>query len=279
MTVGPEETGQDTGTGTEVPVAAVDNQQQGGDSLNPAWNELLEVVPSQLHSMVTPHLTKWDQNFQSKVNEVHSQYEPYKTYLDNQIEPESINSALQLMDAIEQRPMEVINALQAYAKDRGLIQDEPVKPTIDQQGQVDTSEIPAELFQHPEFVKLQQTVQAMAQLFVQQNQVKQETEESQALETELKQLHDTHGEFDEDWVLTKAFQALQAGQDIPLDKIVKQYKEFETGIATKLRTPGPKVIGAGGIAPDNQVDMKNLDEKGRRAIVMQMLEGAHQNNQ
>src|SRR6266496_4647872 len=109
----PEETGQDTGT--EEVEGTVAPETGGSDSINPAWNDLLEVVPSQLHSLVTPYLQKWDKNYQEGINKVHSQYEPYKSYIDNEIQPGQIDYALQLMQAIESRPAEVIKALQEWS--------------------------------------------------------------------------------------------------------------------------------------------------------------------
>lgn len=272
----PEETGQGLETGTEeIPVAEAQEESTGGDSLNPAWNELLEVVPSQLHSLVTPHLQKWDQNFQSKINEVHSKYDPYKDFLEQNVEPDQINYALQLQQAIDQRPLEVIKALNEYAKSQGLLTDEP-----EQQGQVDESEIPNEILQHPEIVKMQQMVNTMAQAMLEQNQAKAQAEEDQKLQAEIKTLKETHGEFDVDWVVTKALQDANAGKSVKnLEPYVKQYQDFEQSILAKSRQPAPKVLAPGGIAPNNQVDVKALDEKGRRDFVTQMLQAAAQQGQ
>lgn len=268
-----ENTGQDTGQGTEgTPVAQPDASQQGGGSnLNPAWNDLLGIVPEMLHSQVTPHLEKWDKNYQEGINKVHSQYEPYKPYLDNNIPPEQINYALQLVNAIDQNPADVIAALQEYA---GIEAQQQQEGEPGQQGQVGDSEVP-EWLNHPEFKGMKQMVETMAQLMVQQNYSQQEAAEDQALNEELDSLHEQYGDYDEEWVLTRAAN----NPAVPLEDHVKAYQEFVSQIRTESRRPpGPKVMGAGGLAPDNQVDMKSLDDKGRRAMVAQILAGAAQNN-
>lgn len=258
----------------ETPVAESTEDQGGG--LNPAWNDLLAVVPSQLHSQVTPYLSKWDQNFQTKINEVHSKYAPYKDYVDNEVSADQINYALQMIQAIDQRPVDVIKALTDYAKNAGLWQEEKQE----QQGQVDETEIPNEFTQHPEFQKMQQMVQTMAQQLVQQTEMKQAQEEDQKLQTEIASLKTQYGEFDEDWVLTKAIQMANAGKPVnSLEPFVKQYQEFEKSILAKSRQPGPKVMSPAGMAPDSQIKVSELDDKGRRDLVGQMLQAAAQQSQ
>jgi hypothetical protein len=264
------------GQGTETPVAGSEQVEQSGTGINPAWNDLLSIVPSQLHSQVTPHLKKWDQNFQTKLNEVHSQYAGYKPYLENQVEPDRINYALQMLEAIDQRPMDVINALNQYVDQAGLRPEE-----VAEQGQVDENEEPSGDFtQHPEFQKMQQMVNTMVEFLVQQQQTQQDSQYDQELSSELEQLKETHGEFDEDWVLTKALQAANAGQEVgSLEPYVQQYRQFEQGLIANSRRPGPRILSPGGVAPDNQVDPKTLDDKGRRTLVAQMLESAARESQ
>jgi len=273
-----ESQGSETGVeGTAVAPPNNDGAGGGEPAINPAWNELLEVLPSQLHSLATPHLQKWDKNYQESLSKVHSQYEPYKPFIDNEIQPDQIEYALQLVQAIEARPAEVIKALQEWSG----IQEEPVAggaaPQVnpEQQGQLGDAEIPSELLNHPEIVKMKQMVDTMAQLLVQQNQTATQAQEDAALAKELTDLKAQHGEFDEEWVLTRAYN----NPNVAMEKHVEAYREFEKGILAKARQPGPKVLGAGGNAPDNQVDVKTLDDKGRRSLVAQMLAASAQQNQ
>lgn len=269
-------TGQDNGQGTDnAPVAGAEETQQGGGSnINPAWNDLLGVVPQMLHSQVTPHLEKWDRNYQESLNKVHSQYAPYKPFLEGGINPDQINYALQLVNAIDERPADVIQALQEYA---GLTEEQAQQVqqgASGQQGQVEETEVP-EWLNHPEFKGMKQMVETMARLMVQQNYSQQEQMEDQMLSDELDSLHEQFGDYDEEWVLTRAAN----NPNVPLEEHVKAYQEFVTQIRTESRRPpGPRVMGAGGVAPDNQVDMSKLDGKGRRAMISQMLQGAAQQN-
>lgn len=244
--------------------------QSSGTGINPAWNELLDVMPSSLHSQITPHLSKWDQNFQTKVNEVHSQYEPYKPFLENQVNPEQINYALGILQAIEERPEEVLKALQAYMGAEENTQQQGL-PTQDN----GPSELP-EWKQDPDWLKTQDMLNTVAQLMVQQRQTETQMQEDQQLEADLNAAKQKYGEYDEEWVLTKMYN----NPDWTLDKAVEAYKEFETSVATRSnRKPGPPVLGPGGSVPNQDYNPSNLDSKGRKSIVAQMLAQAAQQNQ
>ena len=264
--------GQGSETGQED-TSVADSQEQGGSGLNPAWNELMGVIPSQLHSQVTPHLSQWDKNYQEGINKVHSQYEPYKQYLDSEISPDSINYALQIAQALEEKPDEFFRAL-------GEHQGFDFTPYDEQQGQNDNQqqqqeELP-DFLQHPEFVRLKEMAELMAQTLVQQNEQSQDAEEDSALNADLDAAREEHGEFDEEWVLTKVFNALSNGKNMSIDEAVRAYGEFKNGILQEARKPGPRVLNGGGQAPNSQVDPKKLDAEGRRNLMVQMLEQSHQ---
>lgn len=261
--------GTETGEVTE-PVAqsevVEETESGGGNKINPAWNDLLGVVPSQLHSQVTPFLSQWDKNYQEGLQKVHSQYEPYKEYLD-QYKPEDIDYALKVIAAIENDPKAVAKALSEYAGEKS----EETPP--EQQGQVNENEDEDDpILNHPKFKEVSKMVETMAQLLVQQNQTQAEIEEDKALAKELEELKTSVGDFEEEWVLSRA----AANPEIPLKEHVEAYIAHEKKILEKARKPGPKVMNGGGSAPNNQLDIKSLPDKDRRALIVQQLQAAAQ---
>jgi hypothetical protein len=271
-----EEIGQGTETGEVTePVAQSEEETQsgGGTGINPAWQEMLDVLPSSLHSLVTPHLSKWDQNYQQSINKVHSQYEPYKPFIENKVEPDQIDYGLKLAQAMQERPVEVFNALQDYLKSNNLMPNE-APPQNEEQGQFD--DVPPEmleaLLQHPEIKKQKEMLDAIAQVMVQQKQAQEKEASDAELEKELTSLREKHGEFDEEWVLVKAL----SDPSKPLDHWVEAYHEHEKAILAKARQPGPTILPPGGVAPDNQMDLKGLDDKGRRELIVKTLQAAAQ---
>lgn len=256
-------------------VAPENSGQEQGTGNNPAWNDLLGVIPSQLHSQVTPHLSKWDQGVQQKIQQVHSQYEPYKYYLDNKIEPDNINYALNLVNAIEERPQEVMKALQDWIGNTEGNQGQG--NGAEQQGlnQPEGSEETPDWLNHPKFQEMQQMVEQMAQLLVQQQETSQQTEADTLLENELKSVRDELGDFDEEWVLTKMYN----NPNMEMKDAVQAYQNFEKGLLSKARQPGPQVLSPGGQIPSQELNPSGLDPKGRRNLVVQMLQNSAQQNQ
>ncbi len=275
------EGGQGLETGGNNPSVADSSggqeNQGGGSGLNPAWNDLMQVIPSQLHSQVTPHLSQWDRNYQDGINKVHSQYEGYKPFIENEIPPEQINYALQIAMALDQNPDQFFRALgEAQGVDLSFLDEQGQNDNQGEGGQGGEGEAP-DFVNHPEFQKIQQMVDLMAQTLVQQNQSAQDAQEDELLNADLDAAHEEFGDFDEEWVLTKVFNAINRGEDMTIQQAAQEYQNFTQGILQNARKPGPKVLGAGGQVPNQQFDPKNASDSDRRAMIANMLSAAHQN--
>lgn len=238
--------------------------QETGTSLNPAWNDLMSVIPSQLHSQVTPHLQQWDKNYQDGIGKVHSEYEPYKPFLDNQIEPQQLAYGLQLLDAIENRPQEIYEAL---AQHLGLNQEDLENGSELEQGQEPNS---VDIFGDPRMQQLQDMVTTMANHLVQQGQQTTEQQEDAALEQEFNDAKEKYGEFDEAWVMSH----MLSGNYDSIDEAVQAYHEFVKGILANANRPGPKVLSNGGQTANPPVASADMSGKDRRNLVVQMLQNA-----
>lgn len=263
-----EETGQVDQTGQEE---GIGSQETGGDSFNPAWSELMGLIPEELHPQVQPHLQKWDQNF----DKVQSQYAPYKQFADQKVPADQIAYALNVMQEIESDPVKILNALQDYVKENGLLPDEAAnaqgqEPNSDQ-GQVDDSGLP-DISNHPKFKELEQLVQTYGQAFVQQQQQQQEAQEDEALQEQIDTLQEELGEFDVKWVLHAALDAAESGNDVEdLRPYVEQYRQYEQSIIEKSRKPAPRLMPAGGQQPTSQVDFKQMSDAERRQFIVDRL--------
>jgi hypothetical protein len=248
--------------------------QSGGNENNPAWSELLGVVPPELHNQVTPHLQKWDQNF----DKVQSQYAPYKQFVENNVAPDNISYALNVMQEIESNPMGIIEALTNYAKENSLWKDPVAAPEEGEegQGQVD-SELP-DITQHPEFIKVKQLAETLGQQFLSQQQAQQQAQEDEELEGQISTLEEEFGEFDKDWVLQKAVAAVEAGQNVEdLRPFVEQYRQFEQSIIEKSKKPAPRILPSGGQAVSNNgVDPSKMTPNERRQYIVDTLKANSQ---
>ena len=275
MSVQPEENGQgseqvvDQGNqqATDSTVGPIVDQQ---GNINPAWNDLLGVVPSQLHSQVTPHLQKWDQNFQSKIQEVHSQYEPWKPFLDNGVTPEDVEYSLGLLNAVSENPGEVIKALQEMvgadegnAGQQGQNGSTPQAPEFDQNDPI---------LSHPKVQEMQQAMENMAQILLSQQEQEQQSAADSELEQDLSSLKEKYGDFDEELVLALAMK----NENFDFKALEGAVQSIQEKMKPPTSTP-PPVLGGGGAVPPGAPDTsKAMSESDRKQLVANILAQAQQ---
>lgn len=260
--IAPEGQGSVEGTQGNLEVAPPDST--GTPNINPAWEDLLGVVPSQLHSQVTPHLSKWDQNFQSKINEVHSQYEPWKKYQEGGVSPDDVDYALGLLNALSENPQEVIKALQEWVGAENPEQQGQLNQTPQNQNLEDDP-----ILSHPKVQEMQEALNTMAQIILSGREKEQQAAADAELESDLEALKEQYGEFDEELVLALATQGDEFDY-AALENAVKTVQE-----RTKVvRQPGPPVLGGGAAIPAEVPKPQNDAE--RRQLVANMLRQATQ---
>ena len=249
-------------TPTETPVVEE-------DALHPSWSELMGALPSSLHSTVTPYLKNRDKNYQDGINKVHSQYADYKPLIENKVPRERIDYALQVAQAIEERPADIIKALQEFT---GMSKAEATEVVNGEPGQVET-ELPDELLQHPKFQEMERMLQTVAQHLVTQKQTEEQAKQDEQLTKDLETLRESKGDFDEEVVLTYAYM----NPEKSLEEAVDWAKSKITAALETQRRPAPRVLGQGGGTVNSQItpdQMKNPQD--RKAVIAQMLAAGNQ---
>lgn len=252
------------------------SQESGGSSFNPAWSDLMGVIPEDLHEQVTPHLQKWDQNF----DKVQSQYAPYKQFVDAKVSADNIAYALNVMQEIENDPQKIYEALGKYMQENGLLpeaeQNAQGQEQNSDQGQVGEDGLP-DISNHPKFQELEKLVQTYGQAFIEQQQRAQEEAEDAELQDQIDTLTEELGEFDVKWVLHAALDAAESGEDVnDLRPFVDQYRQYEQGIIEKSRKPAPTMMPAGGQQPKSEIDFKSMSDGDRRKFIVDRLNLARQ---
>lgn len=240
-------------------------------SINPAWNPLLEKLPSSLHGIVTPTLKEWDSNYQQSLQKVHSEYEPWKPLIEQQLDPADLYQSYQISQALEQDPQRFIEAVMEHY---GI--------QLPQQGQQpeqldDGEEDPGiyDVSQDPEFQRTRAMTEQMAKLLIAQQQQQQEAEEDEALDADLQAAREKLGEFDEDYVLQRV---MYYEEDVPT--AVQAYQAHVNSILSQHRNPGasaPIIMGSGGGTPSQPTAVSNLSPQDRRALIAQTLANAAAN--
>lgn len=268
--------------GQNIPgVAPQQQQQQQPNQGNPAWKELLDIMPSNLHPQMRPVLDKWEQGvqqqFQKHADEM-GRYSPYQQLVDNNVPMDYIEQALSIAQLIDENPQGFMQQLQAIFGDQQQGQQQFEQGQNgnqydygDQEGTFDQQQF--DLSQDPRFQELQQHQDLLANYIAQQMTQEQEAAEDQELDTMLDQLRQQYGDYDERYVITMAASGMHP------EEAVKAYHEMVNNIRQQPRADAnlPRIVSPSNGMPSEQVDVANLSDSDRKRLVQNILANAAQN--
>jgi hypothetical protein len=249
------------------PEPVVEPQGQGGG--NPAWQEYLEPIPQEYHEKVRPVLEKWDKGVQERFNQVHQQYEPWKPIIDAGVDPETASFSINLLNAINENPQQVWEAIGNYYQLNG-------KPGSSSGQGLEEPDQPEEDPYANRVSQLERQNQIMAQHLVRRREEELEAQASAELDRELteqRQKNKARGDFNEEFVLAQ----MQNGKST--EEAVNAYYAFRDNEIKKYRQM-PLIMGSGGGVPQfGNTDVRKMSDKDANNLVVQMLAQAKAQNQ
>ncbi len=229
------------------------NEESSG---NPAWESLLGEVPEEYHQALTTHLQSWDKGVNEKFSKIHEDYKPYKELGD----PQQLQFAMNIMNQLENDPLEIYRPLHNYLTEQGVLE------TF--QGQEDDEDEDDSAPWMGDVNELKSGFSTIAQAWLADQEAKEEALQDALLEEELTGLRSTYGDFDEEFVLAKAYTG-----GMELEDAVKAWQAKENEILTRRNRPqAPRVLGSAGAFPGQaQIDVSKLTERGRRDYIADRL--------
>lgn len=251
---------------TESNVGEVQGEiPDGGESSghNPAWDDVLGLIPESLHASITPHFQRWDSAAQSRVEAANSSlkdFEDYKGFVEHGIAPSEIEQGLRLMYEINNNPRNIYDALAKAYNYQAAVEASENEGAETQQ-------------QNPEVLQLREGLELVSKIVLADQQAKTNAKADAELDRELSKLKEEYGEYDEDYVLTKMGHGLTGKQAVEAFNALKssfQPKPFAPNIL------GGSSPGAG--LPSNAIDPTKLSSKDTRNLVAEMLAAAAKNN-
>lgn len=251
----------ETGTGTNEDV-----------NLNPAWNDLLSVIPEDVHSEVIPHLQNWDRGVQDRFQNVQSEWSDYGFLKENEISPDDTRIALGLLRAVQEDPENFYKSLQEAYDFGGTVETDNDGETG--QGGTEALNLPPEVLQRLDGLENQNKM--MAEILLSQKEEREKADQDATLQNELKTLETQHGKFDERFVLAY-MQNGMSGEDA-----IKQYQDLVEKVKLdNARPPAPRLLGSnsGGMPGERPVDPTKLDDSQTKSLVANYLKALNQSNQ
>lgn len=276
VTGGPVEV-NDAAAGNSEPTENTGGEQTSetsGDSVNPAWSSLLEKLPSSLVPLVTPELKSWDEKFQQQLQQVHSQYDPYKPFIEQQVDPEALQQAYDVYRLMNENPQFLYEQMGQYYGFSGQGQQEAgnnPQGENPEESTFDWNDPEVDITQHPKFQELFENQQVLAQFLVQQQEQEKLAQAEQQVEEELATVKEKYPQLDELLI----FQTATGGR-MSLTQAAELLNHQYESMLAQSRQPAPRVFSANGGLPAQQVpDPAKLDSKATKSLVADILARAH----
>jgi len=220
-------------------------------------NQYLKDIPDEHRSIVEQYVGTWDKNVTQKFQDYSGRLKGYEALGD----VESLASAQQLWDMLNDNPVGFLEQLQQYT-------NEIYQPEENGMGTYDDDEEGA--YALPEFdgdgdallqqyQDLQERYSSLEERLNGFESSQQEKDEMKMLDSVLDDLHNTHGDFNEQWVL------LQIANGADPSEAVQSWTELTQGIIDSRKSnPPPVLLGGPGGTPLDQVDKSALRDPATR---------------
>lgn len=232
---------------------------------NPAWQGILDSLPTSLHDTVKPHLKEWDQNIGRKLQESAERYNPYNQFVEAQVPADELVQAWELMQRLNTDPRGLWDQMGQYFEFNAAGEVVPVAPNAEP---APSGGLPGDL--DPEFASYVQNLEnQLAQQGTLMEQIAtyiidgEQSKESAAADNELVSELGTYA--DNPLVLSLV------ANEVNIKDAIRMYEESVT-TAAGGRPPAPTVIGGGGSlpAPPPQ-DLGKMTGNQTRRMVEQIL--------
>lgn len=229
-------------------------------------NPFLESIPDEDKPIVEKYIKTWDANVTKKFQEIRDTYRPYK---DLGVEPEVLQSAMQMWNAANADPKAFYLTLSEAVKELGILDDlngqaPPPVNNGNNGGLPEYEGLPPAFVE--EWSGVKQTLAGINEFIQSEKTSRESQQQQQQLDSLLKELHTKHGDFDEPAVLGRMLKGLS-----PEDAVKNYKQDLENTINSRTKRNPPQLPGEGS-TPFDQVDRSKLNNPSdRRQLVADML--------
>jgi hypothetical protein len=270
--------------GSDSPVDTSSQQPAGQQStqqetVNPAWEPLLNELPEYFHPKAKSHFKTWDENYnklQTEHKGLQERYAPYEPYVG--VQPEAIQYALGVLDQINKDPMKVYEALTKHVTEMGLLQSGQQQSPQDEQ---------MDLGQDPQYSELDRRTNELDQrqqqfdAYLEQQAYNQQVQTFEGqIDQQVQAVTAKYGAaVDTQDLLQRIFVQVQQGKPFDAEAAFQEQKEtFQRLYSRQGQTArqAPNVIPTTGTpAPSGEVKPEDMNEDQRKAYFKHLLDIAN----
>ncbi len=227
---------------------------------------VLKNIPDQDRAIVQKYMKDWDGNVTKKFQEIHKEYEPYKAYGS----VEDLASTQEIISMINDNPMEFYNRMTQALRDSGMLEDDNMSGNEEVSNLPEFEGVPKEFVE--KFQQTQEQLNRVMEYIEGDSTAKEQKELLQRFDARVAELHTTHGDFDEDYFITKLSQGYSE------EEAIKAWNDTLEKHGSP-RKPAPiNLPGNGGVPNRNQVVPSKMNKQDRISYGRQLLEQANANN-
>ena len=239
------------------------------------WAEILEALPESLHTVVNPHLQKYHETLETQRKEIEEKFNPFNPYLEQYGDFNELKKRIEFAQNFEKDPIATYNQIHEWLDSEGLLEEESETPpeTPPAEEVVEDEEVPAWLKAQLEAQNT--SIAELKNLIESERKNKEEARLQSEFDSYLEGIDKAHPGVPRDYLIAQ----IAAGKDG-----VQVAQAYLAGIQAKVNEalkPGeqaPPVLTGGGEQPSTKVPGALNDRETRKALVLQKLQQAAQQN-
>src|SRR6266496_3158826 len=250
------------------------------EPLDFGFDTYLGQVPETLRDQVKPVFENYSKALQEQVNGQMQTYEPYKPIVEQGWEPEALVTGLNLLQMVNENPQRVYEALLQEYPQLAQQQTPPTPPTPPAPTPSDSGEfnLPPEYTQKME--QMEQMMQLLFQGFQQQQEQSTQFTQQQQEQLEMQEFSQYLDQVAPEDKYHRPFILSYIAQGQTPEQAIKSYTDWQNSqVQGNNRMSAPLVAPANGGTPSAPIDTSKLSDQDRKALMVQYLMQANQQNQ
>lgn len=264
--------------GLGVPYGDPEDDANGPDSEeiknNPAWDQILNYIPEDKRPEVLPKLKDWDDNFAK----VQSEYAPYKPLLEHKVSMEDVQKAFAFANLVNTNPKALYDELgQRFGFGQGQ-QQVPNKEEDEDDPDFEKDRVP-DLTKHPEFIKMQETLNQFQQNAMAEAKRQEEAALAQQVDNEFSQMERELkvklSPKAREEILLRSVKIGDRTGNYDLNEGYKDYASFVNQIRnSRANNSAPRVFNGSGGLPATNKPLSQMNDEERQQRIIAFLEAS-----
>ena len=244
-----------------------------GSGDNPAWAPFLSEVPDAYHETIKKHLRGYDEGVQKRFTTQAEQYDPYKSFVEQKVDPRELQAAYTLAQQLNGNPIDVYERLGQALMAQGYTPQQ-AQQAVQEAAADNDEDSQFEPYEDPRIAQLEQQQQAIINGLQQQYQAQEDERVFQETTNQIDAFRAANPL--PDWEMREVLNRARNRQDLDVEKAYVDWVNVKSQMAQN--SPGrnaPGVLSAsGGIPSQPQTQYADLSARDQKADVIAALRAA-----